>query len=347
MNNIKIINKSNLLHNLKIVQKCNKNICVMVKADAYGHNYKTIINELKNKVQWFGVANEQEALNVKKIVPYSNVLIVGKLTDYYRIIKNNISFTIDSLNELNKVLEVCKKNNFSAKIHIAINTGMNRIGLKSIKEFKSLLSIFEQNEKHIILEGIFTHCYDADCKNTYFYEQMEDFYQYVKMIKNKNVLVHIGGSYVLQHKLPEYINMVRIGYFIYGYGKTGLKPVMQINSKIIKIIYCKKGEYVGYGNKTKLTKDTTIAIVPIGYADGLSRNLSNNKYSMKINNENAYVVGNICMDMCMLDVTNLFAKVGDEVICYNNAKTIAKIVNTSPYEILTNFQKLRGKTVVK
>lgn len=346
MNNIKIINKSNLLHNLKIVQKYNKNICVMVKADAYGHNYKTIINELKNKVQWFGVANEQEALQVNKIDKNNKVLIVGKSADYYNIIKNGISFTIDSTKEINKIINICQKHNLKANIHIAINTGMNRLGVKDLNEFKSMLNVIKQNSDIINLEGVFTHCFDADCKNNHFYEQMQCFYKYVKLVKDKNILIHIGGSFVLKHKIPNFVNMVRVGYFLYGYGKSGLKPVMKVESKIIKILDAKAGEFVGYG-KTKLVNDTKVAVVPIGYADGLPRIISNKKYSLQINQQNAYVLGNICMDMCMLDVTNLNCKVGDKVICFDNANKLAKVVKTSPYEILTNFQKLRGKTVVE
>lgn len=346
MNNIKIINKSNLLHNLEIIKKYNKNICAMVKADAYGHNYKTIINELKNKVKWFGVANECEALQVKKIDKNNKVLIVGKSADYYNIIKNGISFTIDSTKEINKIINICQKHNLKANIHIAINTGMNRLGVKDLNEFKSMLNVIKQNSDIINLEGVFTHCFDADCKNNHFYEQMQCFYKYVKLVKDKNILIHIGGSFVLKHKIPNFVNMVRVGYFLYGYGKSGLKPVMKVESKIIKILDAKAGEFVGYG-KTKLVNDTKVAVVPIGYADGLPRIISNKKYSLQINQQNAYVLGNICMDMCMLDVTNINCKVGDKVICFDNANKLAKVVKTSPYEILTNFQKLRGKTVVE
>lgn len=346
MNNIKIINKSSLLHNLEIIKKYNKNICVMVKADAYGHNYKTIINELKNKVQWFGVANEQEALHVNKIDKNNKVLIVGKSADYYNIIKNGISFTIDSTKEINKIINICQKHNLKANIHIAINTGMNRLGVKDLNEFKSMLNVIKQNSDIINLEGVFTHCFDADCKNNHFYEQMQCFYKYVKLVKDKNIVIHIGGSFVLKHKIPNFVNMVRVGYFLYGYGKSGLKPVMKVESKIIKILDAKAGEFVGYG-KTKLVNDTKVAVVPIGYADGLPRIISNKKYSLQINQQNAYVLGNICMDMCMLDVTNLNCKVGDKVICFDNANKLAKVVKTSPYEILTNFQKLRGKTVME
>lgn len=347
MNNIKIINKNNLLHNLEIINKYNKNVCVMVKADAYGHNLKTVVNILKNKVQWFGVANIQEALQVKKIDKNNKVLIVGKSANYYNIIKNGISFTIDSIKEINNIIIICQKHNLKANIHIAINSGMNRLGVKGLNEFKSMLNVINQNSDIINLEGVFTHCFDADCKNNHFYEQMQCFYKYVKLVKDKNILIHIGGSFVLKHKIPDFVNMVRVGYFLYGYGKSGLKPVMKVESKIIKIIYAKAGEYVGYGNKTKLINDTKIAVVPIGYADGLPRTISNKKYLVHINLQRAYVLGNICMDMCMLDVTNINCKVGDKVVCFNNANKLAKIASTSPYEILTNFQKLRGKTAVE
>ena len=134
--------------------------------------------------------------------------------------------------------------------------------------------------------------------------------------------------------------MVRVGYYLYGYGMRGLKPVMKIQGKVIKIIDCKKGEYVGYGNKSKLISDKKIAMVPIGYADGVMRRLSNN-YNVKINNMPCKIVGNICMDMCMVDISNVTCNVGDNVILMDNALQIAKLVDTSPYEVLTSFNMLR------
>ena len=186
----------------------------------------------------------------------------------------------------------------------------------------------------------------------HFKRQMAVFYKFVCLV-NSPVLVHIGGSYCLKHKIPKFVNMVRVGYFLYGYGSSKLKPVMQIQSKITKIIKVKKGQFVGYG-ATKLKKTTQIAIVPVGYADGIPRNLSN-KGSMyvkiKINKrqhlQQAKIIGKVCMDMLMIDVASTQIALGQKVIILKDAKIYAKLANTSPYEILTNFAKFRGRVIVK
>ncbi len=341
--NIKLINKNNLLYNLNLCEKSRKIICPMVKANAYGHGIKEIVGILKEKVNWFGVANANEALKVKKISKNSKLLVVGKTCEYSKLIKNNISFTIDSFEDIKKINLICNKINKKAYVHIAINTGMNRIGVKNLYEFQKILNIINCNE-NIILEGIFTHFFDADCEKTNFYNQLNIFSQYVKLV-NKKVLVHIGGSFVLNYKLPDYIDMVRVGFFIYGYGKNDLKPVMSIYSEILKIKDCKKGEYVGYGNTNQLKKDSKIATISLGYADGLSRRLSN-KLKLTINGKKAKIFGNVCMDMCMVDVTNVPCKIKDFVLVVSNIQTLAKLIGTSPYECLTNFQSFRGKSLI-
>lgn len=342
--NTKIINRANLLHNLDYCKSKFANICAMVKADAYGHGAKFVVNTIKNKVQFFGVANASEALSLKKIAKDCNILIVGKSSFNKALIEQNISLTITDLSTCQKVLAICKKHNLNAKLHIAVNTGMNRLGVCSQKDFLNILNFIEQNKNYLTLQGVFTHCFDADIKKTHFYAQMKEFYNYVKLVQDKNVIVHIGGSYVLQHIIPSFVNMVRVGYFLYGYGNKKLKPVMRITSTIINIFNCKKGEYVGYGN-TKLLNDAKIATISIGYGDGLQRRLSNN-YCVQVNGKSAKIVGNVCMDMCMIDVTNISCKVGEKVTVLQNAPLMAKIVQTSPYEILTNFGSLRAKNLI-
>lgn len=338
MKNKKIINYNNLLFNLKKCQNNFPNICAMVKANAYGHNDINIVNFLQNHINYFGVANEQEALKLRKKFANINIIVVGKSNKYKSLIKNKIQFTIDSEQEIDEIKKICHKTTQIAYIHIAINTGMNRIGVKSVKEFKNILEKIEQDKK-LKLCGVFTHTFDSESSSGHFYEQMQNFYQYVKIINNPEILIHIGGSYVLNHKIPTFINMVRVGYYLYGYGKKSLRPVMKISTKIIKIIDCKKSEYVGYG-KNKLKTSSKIAILPIGYADGLNRRLSN-KYYVLIKNKKCKIIGNICMDMCMIDISNINCKIGDEVCVLDNAQEMAKIVETLPYEILTSFNQLR------
>jgi len=342
MQNYKIINKNNLINNVNICQKYCKNICVMLKAEGYGHGINNILNLLKNNIKYFGVANKEEALKVRKFCKTCKIIVVGKTNSYVELIKN-ISITIDCLDELITILNVCKKLNMPANVHVAVNTGMNRIGVKTLLEFKDILKFIDENN-FIILEGVFTHCFDADKLQSNFYNQMHKFYCFVKELKDKKILIHIGGSFVLKHKIPNFVNMVRIGFFIYGYGMAKLKPVMSIQSKIIKIINAKKGEYIGYGTH-KLKSDAIIATIPIGYADGLTRQASN-KYFVEIKHQKCPIIGSICMDMCMVDISKIACKVGDRVNVFNNALCLAKCIKTSPYEILTNFQKLRGKCLI-
>jgi len=343
--NYKLIDSKNIINNLNYCKYFNKNIMAMVKANAYGHGTKQIVNILKDKVDFWGVANEKEAIALKKMLNnHSTILVVGKSVKISQLIKNNIHITIDSKSELQRLLCASKRLNIPAYVHIAINTGMNRIGVKTQCYFKELVKFLNANSSHLILSGVFTHCFDANEEHTHFYKQMERFEKFINLVKNKDILIHIGGGFCLNHKIPKFVNMVRVGYYIYGYGNNALQPVMTIKSNIVKITKCKKGEFIGYG-KTILKRSKKIAIIPMGYSDGVTRKLSNNAYVL-IRSKKCRIIGKICMDMFMIDVSNIDAKIGDEVIVYNNAEYFAKIAQTSPYEILTNFSKARTKTII-
>lgn len=384
--NLKIINKKNLYHNLdfikflsnnnffdkkhlksilkiihiklKLVRKIKlrvlnqkhkaKEICVLVKANAYGHETGAIVALLKDKVKWFGVANETEALYIKKLAPKNKVLVVGKSSNFTALIKNKIDFTIDSFYELKTINKILKNNKtLCVNIHIAINTGMNRIGVKTIKDFKQMLSYIQKNNQ-IKLKGVFTHCFDADSKTSHFYEQMKTFKNYVNILNANNInniLIHIGGSYCLNHDIPNFVNMLRVGFFLYGYGHPNLKPVMKIVTKVSKVTKCSKGEFVGYGS-TNLKSSENIATIPMGYFDGIPRQIGNGLLKVKIKNKYYKVIGNICMDMFMVKV-NKDIKTNDKIIVFDNAEYFAKQINTSPYEILTNFGKSRTKYLIK
>ncbi|MBE7082109.1 MAG: alanine racemase [Clostridiales bacterium] len=340
--NKKIILKDNLTNNFNYCNNIFNNICAMVKANAYGSNLKAFVKILDNKLNYYGVANEAEALALRKLTN-KKIIIFGKCENYLKIINKNIDFCIDNIFELKKVLAICKKSNLQAKIHLAINTGMNREGIKTLTEYKEILHIISQNNQFCLC-GIFTHCYDGDCKTSHFYQQMKMFYQFVKLAP-KDILVHIGGSFVLNYKIPSFVNLVRVGYFLYGYGNKFLKPVMRLESKVTKITACKKWEQIGYGNKCKLKKSTNIALVPIGYADGLPRCCSN-KLLVKINDKHYKIIGNVCMDMFMVDIKTDIVKIGDRVVVVDDANKITKLTKSSNYETLTNFSKVRAKCLI-
>lgn len=368
----KIVSKTKLLHNVDLIKSAlrpNCRLCAMVKANAYGHGLRNVVEILKDDVDFFGVANLTEALEVKKISNEKDILIVGRTSDFEKTIKNEISFAIVSKEQFDKLLEFlhnyARINNENlyeeTKIHIKINCGMNRFGINKLSEFSY---IYKQSMKfNIKVEGIFTH---FPCvENVAIFEKQKLFFnRFLKEIpNNQNPIIHIGGSGVIfepnskksVYQLPNYFadyNMVRVGILLYGYGDKGklknLKHAMKIISKVVNILNVKKGEYVGYGTNFKAKSDMKIAVVPVGYADGLSRaygEVGYLKVVIKKGNKKTKIkcpiVGKICMDLTMIDVTNIDVQIGDEVIVLDDADMMARKLKTISYEILTNFSKIR------
>lgn len=339
-----IVSKKQLIKNIEEIKKIakGKKFCAMVKANAYGHGLENVAEILRNSVDFFGVANINEALAVRKICPNSKILIVGKTRFFKQCVLNNISFVIESLSQFEKLLFEAKNwdNNPCINIHIKINSGMNRLGISNVKEFKK---IYEECEKNNInVEGILTHFSTADCDEIYFEKQKVNFKKFLREIpKRQQPIVHVGGSAAVMGNLDFDFDMVRIGIGLYGYLKgTNVKPVLQVKSHLIKIFDVQAGERVGYSNGFIAKENMKIGIVPLGYGDGVSRNLSN-KAEIEINKTKCKIVGYICMDMFFVDVSKVKAKEGDEVIVFKDAKKWAQILGTTSYEVLTHFSLMR------
>lgn len=334
------INTKNLIKNLNYLPS--QNICAMVKADAYGHGLKTICKTLQKYVKFFGVANLSEALEIRKFNSFTSVLIVGMCEDFQTAIDNNISVSIENISQLEKILKITSKNR--AKIHIKINTGMNRFGVDNFENFQKLIKKIKKNEKKLNFEGIFTHFSTCDCDKQYFFKQLNLFKKYVRLIpKFYNPIIHIGGSGVFKNiDATNYKNwMFRVGINLY----TFPLPVLQIKSKIIKIFTLQKNQKLGYSNGHITTKPTRIGIIPLGYYDGINRGLSNKGY-VKIKNQKCKIIGNICMDVFFIDLTNTPAQIGDQATIFWDAELWAKQLNTIPYEILTSLKYKRLKYTI-
>ena len=339
----KIISKNNLMHNFDYVQKTSgKKICCVIKANAYGNGVENVVKILNKKTYFFAVQNLQEALIVRKFTN-KTILILGYCYDIKIAIENNISIMVDSVEVLNNIAKI--NSDKKAKIHIKINTGMNRLGITKIKQFKQILKIIKSN-KNIIFEGIYTHCFSSKNKKITD-KQIYRFFKYVEKIPScYNVIKHIGGSNLIYYNLPTQIDCVRVGIMLYGYGDEKLKPVMQITSKIIKTFEIKKGDYVGYDEKFRATQKTKVAVIAFGYADGFYKQLCYKK-TFFICGKNCRVLGPVCMDMFMLDITDTNAKKFDDVLIFDNAQTWAKMLDKTEYEILTNFNQTRCDEYIK
>lgn len=343
MVNIKLLNRDNLIHNYNLCKNIAGRVMVMCKADAYGHGIEDVVGILKQKCNWFGVASTLEAIRVRRIAgDGANILVVSKSEKFDLLIKNNIHITVDDISEVEAINEFGEKLKRRAYVHIAINTGMNRIGVNDVAEFKKIIDRIGIS-KYITLVGVFTHMYDADENPNHYKNQIDDFKRYLKFIP-KGVICHIGGSYCLDGEMPKFVDMVRVGFALYGYGNLNVRPVMSIWSRIIKISSVKTGENVGYGNNL-LKFDKLIATIPLGYADGIPRRISKKGY-VKICGKICKVVASVCMDCILVDVTKIKAKVGDKVLVMDDATKMAKWANTSTYEVLTGFAKARTKCLI-
>lgn len=351
-----IINTKNIIYNLMQYKSVNKTkICAVVKADGYGLGVKNFVKQIEQQIDYFAVACFSEAIKLRQITNLP-ILILNFVPhqNLKKCAENNISITVYNIDHLKLIKKYILQG--TIKIHLAINTGMNRIGFNNINQFKKSL-FYCSNIKNIKIEGIYTHLYnsaDKVCTD----KQFCIFNHFLDIFKNfnfNNIIIHTSASDASVLYKDKCFNMVRLGILMYGYSSTNLhlKPALQISSKVINICKVKKGHSVGYGKVFIANKDMIIATVPIGYADGLLRSYAK-KGSVLINNCFCKIVGNICMDMFMCDVTNVKTKIGDKVIILgddkNNsisAQDIAVDCDTICYEILTNIKRNRFNVIKK
>ncbi len=347
-----------IAHNLKgirrITDKCAKIICV-VKADAYGHGFFEIAKTLKeNGADAFAVATFDEAKQLRERGFNDIILILGYTDKLYAedLVKYDISVAVSDYDFAKAMSDAAVSQNKNARLHIKIDTGMSRLGFG----FKELdIDLIEKvcTLPNIATEGIFSHfaCADeADRKMTDI--QFNAFKEVCDELKLRGIEFtyrHIANSAAIM-EFPEYhLDMVRPGIILYGCypsedvdkSKLDLIPAMTVKSRITRIETKQKGTPVSYGATYKTENDTKIATVPIGYADGYFRSLSN-KAKMLVFGEKVSVVGRICMDQCMIDVSSVNnINVGDEITVFGNggnlsltATELAKAAGTINYELL-------------
>ena len=336
------ISKENLIHNIKYLSSVKgTKLCAMVKANAYGHGAKEIAGVISDYIDFFGVSNENEAFEIR---PYTDkgIIVFGLCQNYEKLMEKDVSFAIFSFFDAKNIIKLSKKINKMPRVHICVNTGMNRYGVKTIEEFKKLVELFSKN--NIEFEGVYTHFSSLTSDERYTesqYEKFKSFTDYLPIMWH--TIKHIGGGNCIYTNMDA--DMIRIGLQIYGYGNQHVKPVMSIESEIVDLQEVEKGEHVGYLCGYTANKNITVATIPLGYADGFPRSLSN-QFQIEINGKQAVNVGNICMDAMMIDVTNITCKVGDKVRIFSDASTLAKQLKTSEYEVLTNLSHLRGEKIV-
>lgn len=364
------INLDNIAYNMtNIREKVNKKTKIMavVKADAYGHGAVEVAKTaLYNGADWLGVAIIDEAIELRKNNIFEPILILGHTIEHklLQVIKYDITQTVFSFEMAKKLSDEALKIKKSVDIHIKIDTGMSRLGfLPTDESIDEILAI--KNLPYINITGIFTHFATADMKDkTFTKEQFEKYMWVIKKLEEKginNIIKHISNSGAILD-IDEYsLDMVRAGIILYGMYPSNqvlksvkLKPAMSLKTHISFIKEIEPDVSVSYCRTYFTNKKTKIATIPVGYADGYARILSN-RARVLINGEYANIIGNICMDQFMIDITNIQnVKQGDIVTLMgednNNhitAEELANLQNTINYEIVCNIGKRIPRVYIK
>ena len=379
------INKSNLEKNLKIVRSINKNLICVIKDNAYGLGIENILPILlENKCDYFAVAYIEEAVKIQKLLENlklenQNGKIKVMALNYVKpenvgdAIRNNIELTVFNFSQLLDYLKILDEffENMTLKIHIKVNSGMNRLGFdkNEILELVKIVKKYNLNNKsknRLEIISIFSHISDAE-NQAETEKQVEKYEKILKIFSQNNVRYkysHLQASPLLFKYGKKYnYDFARIGMALYGMEPlstdVGLLDVITVKSKIINIRNVKKNDKVSYGSKGIVKHDSKIGIVAIGYAHGLQKQIENSGEAyILVNGQKAKIIGEICMDMIFVDLTNIEnVKMNDEVVIIGSQKNaengivekitlkqMARWAKTIQDDVLTKFGGIK-KTV--
>jgi alanine racemase len=348
------IDLSAIEHNLKQAKSLignNTKILAVLKADAYGHGAVEVVKRINNcAVEYFGVATVPEAIELRLNKIDKPILLLTTFSHHeiQALIRYRITPTIADLKEgeyLNNKLSKLKK---ILPIHIKIDTGMGRIGIwhkDSIRLIKKLSEL-----KYLFLEGIYTHFPSADEDKVFTNSQIDSFSRLLGDLGKNNIVIplrHIANSAAVISCKNSYLNLVRPGLMLYGLYPDArlkkiirLKPAMSFKTRIVFLKEISAGRSVSYGRTFIAKKKTKVATLPVGYADGYNRILSN-RADVLVRGRRCPVIGRICMDQMMIDVTGINAKLKDEVVLFGrqneseiSVEEIASLCSTIPYEVV-------------
>lgn len=350
------INLSHVLHNLQQYKNQlhpNTKLMVMVKASAYGSGAYEIAQLLQYKqIDYLGVAYVDEGIALRQRGIQLPIMVMNTAAHEFELLcQHHLEPVVYSFSILEEFTKFLQQTTLDAPypIHLEFDTGMHRLGFVP-NELAQLLEQLSIAQTQLYIKGIFSHLAASDEQQyeAFTQHQIETFQQVATEIESqlgiksiKHILNSAGISRFPQHQL----DMVRLGIGLYGFDPNkklpNLQNVAQLKTSIAQIKTIPAGETVGYSRNGKIQQSSRIAVLSIGYADGFSRVFGNGKAKVKINHQWATTVGNICMDMCFVDVSHIpSAQVGDEVIIFDSiamVENLAEIAQTIPYEILTNI----------
>lgn len=355
------INLDHLAFNVEEIQKClpkATRMMAIVKADAYGHGDRYIAKEMENLgLRDFGVSNLEEALSLRASGVQSNILILGvtPVSAVRKLSEHRITQTVYSLEYAQKLNEAAKQKGVQIRCHMKLDTGMGRIGFRAGEDFIATEDIvLAYHLSNLVFTGIFSHFSSSDDISeegiAYTQKQIEHFDQAIDALEQKGLhfeVKHLQNSAgVLNYRDCRY-DMARVGIILYGLPldtlpgcAIPLKPVMSIRSAISMVKTVHKGDCISYSRRFTAPKEMRLATVPIGYADGYLRGFANNG-RMIVHGQYAKIVGSVCMDQLMLDVTDipdvkagdLATVVGTDGDCQVTFGELANLAGTIHYEL--------------
>lgn len=352
---------------LSVKKHCKNKVMALVKADAYGHGIIECSKALEEiGADYLGVASLEEALEIRQNNIKTPILCIGAvpLGDEELCISIDAEQTVTCFDEVLRLENACENNKKSKSVHIKIDTGMHRLGVRSADELNKMLDVIKAS-KYLKLKGVFTHFASSDSfDKEYTLKQAEVFKEFVDQIKKKgffDFITHCANSGAIL-SYPEFtFDMVRAGIILYGYYPSDevditvkVNPVLSFETAVVAVNKIYKGEKISYGGTYTAEKDMVVAVLPVGYGDGYKRLNSNRGYVL-INGKKANITGRVCMDMTMVDVTDIpDVKVGDNVILIGSqgeetitADNVASWAETISYEIPLSITNRVKKHYVK
>lgn len=358
------INLNHLEHNYRFLRskiEPKTKFLAVVKAFGYGSDAVKIAKKLEELgADYMAVAYVQEGVQLRKAGIKTPILVLHPQTvNFDVLIKNKLQPSLYSKKILKEFLAFAKKTGQEEyPVHLKFNTGLNRLGFVE-DDIRFIAELLNQNSS-IKASWVFSHLAASEDKNenNFTLEQIEAFASIAtkidEQLENATLKHLLNTSGILNYSTYQY-DMVRSGIGLYGFGNDPdfdqeLKPIATLKTIVSQIHTIEPGESVGYNRAFKSSSKRIIATLPIGHADGIGRHFGNGKTHVLVNNQKAYIIGNVCMDMIMIDITDIDCEEGDEVIFFGNnptAHSFASSANTISYELLTGISQRVKRVFLK
>ncbi len=328
-----------------------KLVC-MVKADAYGAGSVEVSKTLQDhRVDYLAVAVADEGVILRRNGITQNIMIMNpEMTAFKTMFDYDLEPEVYSFRLMDALIRAAEKEGITGwPVHIKLDTGMHRLGFDPEKDIDELICRLK-SQNAIIPRSVFSHFVgsDSDDFDNFSSMQFDKFDKASRQLQaafSHKILRHMDNSAAIEHFPERQLDMCRLGLGLYGYDpreakQAALHPVSTLKTIILQLRHVPKDETVGYSRKGVLTRDSVIAAIPIGYADGLNRHLGRGACYCLVNGQKAPYVGNICMDVAMIDVTDIPCQEGDQVEIFGEhlpASVLSDVLDTIPYEVLTSI----------